>query len=1487
MKKSVALYFILIAFSGFAQLSKTHYIPPITASNNEFSKPEEQYLYISTPSENAVNFKIKQLGSTTIDGIVSRNSPYILNIGYGPETQFIVNKDNAGTIINNKGFIIEAENLVYATVRLNGGSSNQAGQITSKGLAGLGKTYRIGAFINKTVEPYGTNNITFASILATENNTIVSFSNIKPGVVLLNNAANGNSDFDIVLNSGESYILAVEGPIFENRDGLIGAKISANKDVVVNCGSTTGSNGATNTDYGIDQLVAFESNGTGTEYIFIKSTGQNVVEVPLLVADVDTNVFLNNNTSTIPDFTILAGNYKALDGSYYNATTNNLYVRTDQPIFAFQSIGDGTRADLANQNMFFVPPLSCQTPKEIDNIPQINKVGDKVFNGRLTVATKTGSTLTFVVNATNYTTATLNTVGAIVQGPFTVSGNAAFETYTITGLTGNVSIKSTNQLYVAAYGSTGAATFGGYYSGFAFKPEISFQSAVTTQLGCIPNVKLEVSSLSGYNQFEWFYNGTPIGGNTNFLVPQAGQPGNYYVKATLTACGISKFSDVIPVSNCASNSDNDLANDNVDLDYDNDGISNCTESFGDLNLNLSNAATTTSINTSGYANSFTKAVTTQTSGVGTNGTLTGNSDGSFATHLSLFEDSITYNLNFAQPISWELGYPTIANPANLSNSEAKFILKTDIDKTITVQNLTDQLLIDTNYDGIYESGVTTYSSFEIRFKLKSAIQLAAGTGTFSFRANKTSSLIFTHINLSETTSNNSTFAIKATCIPKDSDGDGVFDQYDLDSDNDGILDNIELSSQNFISRSNIDLNLNGLDDVYDANFVASNSDLDSIPDYLDLDSDNDSVFDLIESGCNATDANHDGIIDGNAILFGTNGLLNSLENGVETGVLNYQLLNYDADTLFNFVDLDSDGDACDDTTEAAITAISFIPKPNYSIAAPIEIINQPSTAPTCYSQTATISVTTNAVTSYQWEISTNAGTSWNVITDNTTYSGSTSATLQISNSSASMSSNRYRVKLNKNGNSCGKTSDFTVLSFLPNPTINPITNLLQCDDDTDGISVFNLTQKNSFISANYQTETFSYFKTENGAKANTTNPNDFIANAATFTSGNAIVYVRVQDGNGCFSVGKINLIVSVTQINLVALRKIFEACDDKITTATDGISQFDFSEMKTKIEFQLPSNTSNYSITFFENQLDALSEQNAISTTNNFTNTIINEQDIWVRIDSDLDNSCFGLGVIATLVVTPLPKIETTAIEKICLNKPEIKPILTAGISDGTAVTDYTFIWKKEGVLLPQTTPTIQVSDFGIYTVEVTKKGCSSMRTISVIASDIAHPNEPIVTDLVEENSIVVSLNQIHSNTNLSENFNNFEYSLDLPDGPFQDEPIFEKVAYGFHTIYINDINQCGTVSQPVYVIGAPTFFSPNGDGINDTWNIRGAETVTNAQSVVYVYDRYGKLLKQIQVMGTDWDGTVNGKPLSADDYWYLLQLQNGRVAKGHFTLKR
>lgn len=89
-----------------------------------------------------------------------------------------------------------------------------------------------------------------------------------------------------------------------------------------------------------------------------------------------------------------------------------------------------------------------------------------------------------------------------------------------------------------------------------------------------------------------------------------------------------------------------------------------------------------------------------------------------------------------------------------------------------------------------------------------------------------------------------------------------------------------------------------------------------------------------------------------------------------------------------------------------------------------------------------------------------------------------------------------------------------------------------------------------------------------------------------------------------------------------------------------------------------------------------------------------------------------------------------------------------------------------------------------------------------------------------------------------------------------------------------------------IYVLGIPNFFTPNGDGYNDYWNIQGVNPV-NANSIIYIFDRYGKLLKQISATGNGWDGTYNNNLMPSDDYWYNIQLSDGRNVKGHFTLKR
>ncbi|MGK4569058.1 hypothetical protein [Flavobacterium sp. 3HN19-14] len=139
MKKYIS-FLLLFFFSAncLAQFSKTHYIPPV--SNSDAQEPQGQFMYISCPSLTPINFTINQLGGATIQGSVSRDNPYVLNIGAGFDTQFLINASEANVVKNNKGFIIEAEDQIYVTVRMTTTpQSFQAGGLVSKGLAALGR----------------------------------------------------------------------------------------------------------------------------------------------------------------------------------------------------------------------------------------------------------------------------------------------------------------------------------------------------------------------------------------------------------------------------------------------------------------------------------------------------------------------------------------------------------------------------------------------------------------------------------------------------------------------------------------------------------------------------------------------------------------------------------------------------------------------------------------------------------------------------------------------------------------------------------------------------------------------------------------------------------------------------------------------------------------------------------------------------------------------------------------------------------------------------------------------------------------------------------------------------------------------------------------------------------------------------------------------------------------------------------------------------
>ena len=293
------LYILVILFSStvFSQLSKTHYVPPITSGISN-AIPNDQYIYISTPSDGLVNFSIKRADGVELQsGQVSNTDPYAYTITTNGYSEFVQDATTTGQVNSDKGFIIEADSPIYVSIRLNAGGSSgsnapQAGALVSKGDNALGTSFRVGTFTslpgNGNVNNQN-NYLSFFSFMATEDNTIINLTNERVTSNLVFEGS-GNGSFpinNITLNRGQSYVVAIRIDKNTNiSDGLIGTLISSDKPIVVNTGSSNGSfaeGGAR--DYGIDQIVGADK--VGNEYIFVKGNGADSFENVLIVANED------------------------------------------------------------------------------------------------------------------------------------------------------------------------------------------------------------------------------------------------------------------------------------------------------------------------------------------------------------------------------------------------------------------------------------------------------------------------------------------------------------------------------------------------------------------------------------------------------------------------------------------------------------------------------------------------------------------------------------------------------------------------------------------------------------------------------------------------------------------------------------------------------------------------------------------------------------------------------------------------------------------------------------------------------------------------------------------------------------------------------------------------------------------------------------------------------------------------------------------------
>jgi len=416
----------------------------------------------------------------------------------------------------------------------------------------------------------------------------------------------------------------------------------------------------------------------------------------------------------------------------------------------------------------------------------------------------------------------------------------------------------------------------------------------------------------------------------------------------------------------------------------------------------------------------------------------------------------------------------------------------------------------------------------------------------------------------------------------------------------------------------------------------------------------------------------------------------------------------------------------------------------------------------------------------------------------------------------------------------------------------------QCDDDYDGIFGFDITDLESDILSGLTNITLSYWA-ENGNPLPSPLPNPFYTTSQTIK-----VRATINTILACFYESEIIFTVDNLPEVFPIPNHLTTVCDDETNpNEQNGLYAFDTSAFQSTIIGNQTGLVVNY--------YDEVGNTLPSPLPNPF---VSGTQTIQVEVVNSLNIDCKVYTTIP-LIVNHVPNIDLFGSELICSDNPSFTREINAGLFNENTINSHSYKWFVSGNLISSANNySLSVNTEGIYTVEVSNNsGCISIRTITVTASNIATIENIDIRDLSNQNSIIVFVSGL----------GDYQYSLD--NVMYQTSNVFENLNPGLYTVYVKDVNGCGIATENIGVLGIPKFFTPNGDLHNDTWNIKGL--LPNSKAIVSIYDRYGKLLKQFNPVKESWEGTYNGQPMPSTDYWYSIEYENGRIIKGHFSLKR